>query len=261
MKKIKVLAMMLCIAAIGVTTSCSKDENNNGGNNNVQHLEKMSLFKNGECIKETIFTWDGGLLKNMYSRGVSGDNGDSYLDFKYEGSKLTSIVITSDGSWDRTWACDYHGDLLTGMTQLWEGDTIQYNIEYNNNGDISTVSHVGHDKVVYYTWQNGNIVKVEDVNTERTWTYEYTYDNRNSAYNGMSVAFFSDLKNCDEASMHMFLSKNNLLTEKTYYSDGTSRIGIASYTYDDNGYPLTMTAGDETYYFKYSGKTDPSPNY
>lgn len=252
MKKHFILPALM--AGLVLFSSCSeKDNEDDNSSTTGQRLEKMTIFEDGEWQQETDLTWNGDLLQR-----IAVDN-NTYWDFNYENGKLTSIVFTEKGSWDGTYHCTYTGNHLTEMVQTSpEGEGRHYSISYNSNGEVSTVTRVGRDEPVYFTWQNGNITQVQRVYSSGTKTWKYTYDSKNSAYTGTSAVFFAEIEESYDG-MYRFLTKNNPLTEQTIHTDGTTRSEGYNYTYDDNGYPLTWTDGYSTYYFKYVGKPDPAP--
>lgn len=110
MKKIKVLAMMLCIAAIGLAASCSKDDDENN-NTNVEWVdlglpsgllwcshnvgattpdEYGDYYAWGETAPKSTYSWDtykycedGGMLTKYCTNTTLGNYGyDGFIDNK-----------------------------------------------------------------------------------------------------------------------------------------------------------------------------------
>lgn len=87
MKKIRIFAVMLCIATLGMMTSCSKDEDSIVGKWTV--IEAGGQFTNavtGEP-EEVTYNWEGAIWE-FTKEGKLISNYGSY-DYKVDGKTLT----------------------------------------------------------------------------------------------------------------------------------------------------------------------------
>jgi hypothetical protein len=121
-------------------------------------------------------------------------------------------------------------------------DSISY-----KNGVIDTLYSIQNQGITMkyaYTWDaNGNVSKVEQTYLEdpanvHTRTTTYTYDDKINPYTKVKGYYFI---NFQEGDFAMAMSANNILTATS--SDafwGYTGSNENSYTYDNNGYPVTI---------------------
>lgn len=161
---------------------------------------------------------------------------------KYEGGKLKTFYFTNDVM-DQTgrliYEIEYTGDHITKVKNL-SGTGIPYfNTIYNDKGQMIE-RHYFMDQVssVYivakYTWENNNIVSLEEVVVpdKDTAREVYKYDNKPNAFKSIGImmlyTFYYDI----------YLSANNVI-EKVQTASYGNTVTTYEYTYSDNNYPLS----------------------
>lgn len=178
---------------------------------------------------ETTLQWsaDGMLLGYNSVNSLSSEQ----TTIEYDGNKIKTIAIKYNdllaNTSERTYICSYTNDNLTSLyaslpNQGWEMTTFTY----NPNGELLTMRKENSNGELVHTtltWTNGNVTHVEESHPPYvTYTYDYIYDNKTSAYKGMEN--FVLLKRYD----FFLLSKNNVM--QTAYNNYDTI--TYTYTYD-----------------------------
>ena len=255
------------MAGLVLFSSCSEKDNKDDNTAATgQRLEKMTRFEEGYSSKTRVTTmaWDGDRLQSVTETRPESSS-EVRMEFNYDGNKLTTMVYYRDGTLKATYQFTYSGDNPTEVIKTRpESSSVRYTISYNGNGEMTSVrcikgKDMSNNEVANFTWQNGNVTKIQRVRSSGTTTWNYTYDSKMSGYTGMGVAVFTLIDEIYDGGVY-YLSKNNVLTEQRIDSDGETSTDQYTYTYDGD-YPLTCREGITSWYFKYIGKPDPAPAY
>lgn len=127
-------------------------------------------------------------------------------------------------------------------------------IHYHERGrTIATADYFGNvDAVrydsVYYTYSNGNIIRVDgyDDKDEALYYTLYQYDDKPNPHARIDISGYLGL-----AFLPVSRSKNNITGSDQHYGEDHAAVSY-SYTYDTNGLPLTFTNDVQTLNFEYS---------
>lgn len=238
MKQFKFLAMAIfaMIMSIGfVACSSSDDDDNNGGGSITNGKKLVSISSEYETIKFT-YGEDGKLIRASY-----GDSyGDSeYINLDWSGNTIT---LTTHASWNEN-PCTITLD-NGKISKATDGEET-YKTTYSGN----YISQITGYNINKYTWENGNIVKYEEVDDEgktkyNTCTYYTDKPNKHSVFDvdalGFDDGILAEYGNLlIMAHPTLFgLSNKNLLKSVTR-NDGYTY----SFTYelDSDGYPIKIS--------------------
>lgn len=278
MKRYKYLSI-LPIALAVMMTSCTEKDNDetNNPNSDTRRIEKttyISYKDNGDYTsgskRVNTFEWNDNKL-------VKRDDNSGWLRvFNYTGDNLSEILQIDNYNnkvYTRT-VFTYTGNRISEYDRYDSNRPLDENVDvyhtkfivnYNDNGEISTVTGTGDDGTVlsfHLTWQNGNmtqyVYQYEGESTGWTSTTTYTYDNKVSWRSGMEVMAFAS-----NFYPPLWKEKNNPLTESCHilYNDGTESNSTTTYnyTYDGEYVQSYSTGSSSRTYFKYTNTSDPAP--
>jgi len=199
----------------------------------------------------TTFTYEGNFVTKIKREGAGGDNYEKKIS--YENGKVSTVVekYVRD-SHAYTLKYSYIGNQLINVletipTNLSINGSIQSGTfckesQYNYNGNIVTKIKISYEKdkdgkvvngstftgtTTTYTFSNENIVK--DDNGEDIDEYKYDTQHNPLRYGNLDP----------EALFYPQRSKNNLLESSTT-RNGTKTTFSYKYTYNKEGYPLTV---------------------
>ena len=222
-----------------------------GGRPISQH---SSYYKDGVqtgTTQVTTFTYEGNFVTKIKREGAGGDNYEKKIS--YENGKVSTVVekYVRD-SHAYTLKYSYIGNQLINVletipTNLSINGSIQSGTfckesQYNYNGNIVTKIKISYEKdkdgkvvngstftgtTTTYTFSNENIVK--DDNGEDIDEYKYDTQHNPLRYGNLDP----------EALFYPQRSKNNLLESSTT-RNGTKTTFSYKYTYNKEGYPLTV---------------------
>lgn len=242
---------MFMAAATLSLAACSKDDSSNsssGGSTPTggKQLAKISMFRiterqdNGEWTttdyreNSTTLTWSGNRLTS-----VVGNNASEEITYDNDG-RITKIITTSDGTYTPTY--DDNGRIVKSTRVRTSSDgqqrTTNYVYTYNDAGQVikkyETRSYNDDRYEEIYTWENGNIVRIDEkdyyAESGDTSTYSdtYTFDNKINVFSCVPTDYF--LAKGDSRSN---LSKNNQIKDNvtlTYSGDyPVKRVSTSTY--------------------------------
>ncbi len=201
--------------------------------------QMTALARNSSNLIKFIYDERGNVISASYSNGTYTAyeyDADSRLtlvkNYNAAGAVLDSYAYTYDANSNRTsvvtgsGTISYQYDALNQLTQetLLDGTTISYEYDASGNRTKKTVGA----NVTNYTYDNGN--QLTAVNSQ-TYTYDY---NGNLTSNGPKTYVYNEV--------------NQLIEVKN-----TGGSTIATFTYDDQGRRISMTASGSTANFHYNG--------
>lgn len=183
------------------------------------------------------------------------DGKNETLNLNYWGTSVTDITSDKNGQREKFLYFSYHEDQSTEVIDI--RNLRKYTVRYNRDGKIESVRKVLGTKISTYQlfWQDDNVVGVHETTRYNDGTiyednYAYTYDDKTSAFAGLSLLAYLD--EMTEVTLSYF-SKNNLI--RCTNDDGTK-----DYHCDysaDGGYPVSVSAGDVMTFFKF--QEEPAP--
>ncbi|ESU29337.1 hypothetical protein FLJC2902T_07330 [Flavobacterium limnosediminis JC2902] len=262
----KRLSIVLGMIAIALLASCSNEEFVDTIDSDSEIDSKLNPY--AVLVKRIVATTNSGA-------SVSTD------DYVYSGSKLTR-VNSSDG---RHVIYKYTGNLITQRDYytsnvLSSKELFEYNennqlinyrrvnasnavtyravFSYNSDGTVSVNGYRGDvvsqsaqlvNRKVFFT--NGKVTRMEAYRTVNgstvTETHNYTYDTKNSPYNG--ILGFDKLAYYDVA---LNGNRNNVTTiATTGVSAANSVNDVIQYTYNSGNYPISASRGSVVFQYTY----------
>ena len=224
MKKLLLISTIAFVALAG----CKKD-NENGSNGKVKLLETLTII-GGETAKYEYDSQNRLTKCSVYYKSTIPVQPEDKLI--YDGDDLIEYV------------CGYETEMYTKsagkITYRDVGNSII--LELNSDGTLAKRSLTGENGEIWstrtYQYQNGNLMKettqvLDNGVLQTTGTYEYKYDNKNSPYLfGKTPKWWLILHWGDGGCG----SKNNIT--EFVWKGGKD---VASYEYDDDGYPTKCT--------------------
>lgn len=252
MKKLRLkFALLMLISLVTCfVQSCEKEEDWQ----NVRHLDRIEIMNNNQVTSYYVFSYDGDKI-SMLEQYVNHKL-QSRTEFQYKGSKMTSwkyYYNYDDGLFAKeTVMFEYKGKKI--VRAIWkeidEKGGIVDTVEYKYSGDkLKEITYKnwgedGSEERRELVWSGDNISRV--LFPDFRWNIDYTiyldYDNKNNpirfpmGFVPPNYTIFDDMS-CP------FLSENNITRITWYeigdgYGDGYYEY---TYTYDEEGYPLTRT--------------------
>jgi hypothetical protein len=246
MKKILCLFGALSL----MLTSCSSDDSNSddsGSSSTNSVLVKKTTSTMTNSAWSSIFTYSGNKLATIkYSDGDSETytyTGDLITKYEYFEGNSTKADNTT------TYTYDASSNLISQTTADLSGGVYKTVYTKNTDGTISYVQYSG-DATTQTNIQasgkffliNNDVAKVERYNSDGS-TYKsttFTYDDKNNAignvtgFSKIGFALFEDFNGIS----------HNTITEVESYPSYPNQNSTCTYkyTYDDKGFPATVTS-------------------
>lgn len=195
-------------------------------------------------------------IARFESVALAGENAAYYSEAVYENGKMTKLLASDESPTALVLAQTYDynatGSLLRINFFSANGQRDQYDsVAYDNNGRVAalylsehadggTTQSAFYEKCLFVWDGKGNVAKqhvikiTDGKETTDTVTTAFTYDDK---VNFAAKQF--ELHLLEPESVAFALSANNILTEKTEYSDYTET-DTNEYTYDEDNYPVTQ---------------------
>ncbi|WP_139488009.1 DNRLRE domain-containing protein [Brevibacillus dissolubilis] len=210
---------------------------------------------------------DTNRIKSVKNYDASGNLLDSYV-YGYDESGNIASVTT------RTNTIQYQFDALNQLTKetLNDGTTIAYEYDSVGNrtrktvtkGTTSTVTTYSYDLATQLTAVNGQAYSYDangNLLADGTKTYSYDAENRLVEVKtkaGVSLATFAYDKDGNRIQMSTPAGTTNYTYsgDKVLYETDAAGTITASYTWDAEGNPLTLTKNGVTYYYHLNGHGD-----
>ena len=244
----KKLVLAAFVAALALT-SCQKDPTPEPTPEpqTVTRLASLeAVTSNGMMTMNAfrLFTWENGRLEHLCDSIVLPIMTTITHDnlFYENGNHVKTEEET--GLWQHHYI--YEDGLLASFFTLQEGDTIRRGkiVSYTADGEVEEMLIDDNSKKTQWilTWENGDAVKVvqniyEPEEVAETKIFEYTYDDKPSAYTGTTLSFA--LPDGDGTRLARLHSKHNLI-EEGY-----------TYNYDENGFLISSVAENDSAFYKY----------
>lgn len=207
--------------------------------------------------KFTIYTYDDKKRISTIKTGSS-----STTTYSYHGDELFSIETKFGDKKNVAEVIYENGKPVSIAHKLYEGGDLKRQIKkgFIYTGDMITESHVNESGTVaqkiFNRYSGGNVVGY-DSQTDFFSKKDLTYGTKKSIYYNSRLKYNISIEGFDR------FSANELLSSLMKYDDGAELRQKNTYTYDDDGFPVTllteytiengMSAG--TYRYTYEYKT------
>lgn len=264
-KGLKTIAMLFCIATLGMMTSCSKDtssevsdttDTGGGGNPPVnQSIKKVKKISrnNGNIVE---FVWEGNDLVALHLEDEAGCFGK--IEYEYADGKVsTSKIFNCNNEEIANWNYYYNSELLVRQEMQFQDNnqstyTFTFNLSYDSQNrptGYSWESSLGGSSTVNYpfVWDGGNVIKENGVD------YVYTYNNHPNPLRRIWMG-------CEQLFPNPMTGPFNLRAffaapprDVLYFSENLpativqepgTPINYANYVYDSDGYPTRIAYYD-----------------
>jgi YD repeat-containing protein len=254
MKKLFILAGVLTALTI---SSCKKDKSGpepNPGNGATLLLKKVTEKKDGVTTIHTL-TYDAN--KRLVSV-ISNDNIEKVF-FTYDNNgNLTKIEETED-EFKNIYTYTYTNNIpVSGAFKSWhkqpgmedeliEDDLITYTVENNQVTKMHLeMTQDDYEMDLAFTYGNGNLTKVQSTGGV-AYTATFTYGTKKPAYPKVTTWVL------DQAGFSLLFSSRNEILNSSFDFPGNQYDKSISniYTYNANGYPITMNDGESQYTYEY----------
>jgi YD repeat-containing protein len=248
----KNILWLFCITTL-TFGSCKKDDTNN---NNENKKQAKKIIKT-EAGVNTVYNLAYDNNKRLVSV-ISADNTDKTI-FTYDaaGNVTAMEILMPDNRAE--WSFTYQGSTpKTGRYKAWDRSS---GTEHLMRDDQLTYTVVNDKVTAMRINVTGPLTAVLDMNVEYeganpkrivsqtqgfAFTQTLTWGTKKSPF---APVFKYVL---DWSGAHaLYSSKNELISLQTVVQGGTSVTVNNQYTYDAEGYPLTITEGATTYRFEY----------
>ena len=224
--------------------SCSSDDD--GGSNSGLLKKVIYTLENGD-LQTGTYTYNG----NKFSKiTYSGENGSSIVHVNYTGDVISEMLYYTDDEAEpiqtETFLYDAQNRLSVYVYKQLEFDLgFKETYVYNDNGTI-TYSHfdgdaaiqdnLEHTGIIYFT--AGEVSSIVEDYPFYSTTTTYEYDSMKNPFvnvTGYNKIYFTDAES--DGRMHNVVSAD-------YTNDDDPYTDLSSYTYNEDGFPVTMTGND-----------------
>ena len=260
---IRSMAMFALMAATMLFTACNPDEKpdnpdngNSGQNTNMgKKIKEVTASING-TPQTYSYTWEGNLLTKIEMEGAYSTG---TITLSYVGGKLNQLLYEDQWmteSFLYTWNDNQIDKELHTFSFVNNPEEEQFSCTYTytyTNGKITQMKELDNDDPEPYfctfLWSGDNLVKYKYDDDYENVSYEY--DDKKNPFHMTQIGFEPAINSIFPAAVAW--SANNV-TKRTYIEEEYEDILIYNYTYDDDGYPTTMsyTTDDGTVSFTFT---------
>lgn len=222
--------MLLVAFAAMVFVSCSDDDDDNVTPFGGKQISKITYTDNDDGEIES-YTYDYDKQGRIISESAVYSQHESDLTtYTYETNKITEKIINAYSGnthiWQTVYTLDSKGRIISSINEREETNIYSY----DDKGQLIKIS--GEDNI-RFTWENGNLTKVE----WNGYTTKYTY-NRNENKN-IGINYFSEnMPNNILFNYGYFGAKNKNLMASTQEDSDSPYTN--EYEFDKNGNVTTM---------------------
>lgn len=247
MKRIYLIAVMLCVMAAGLS-SCKNDDNDNPVRpDNKYRLEKM--------VTDFGNNWSGINRDFVYDREGRVESFTQILDreddmfWKYE---YTSSLIVSWTKFEGTdWEILLNYFLENGLVSHIKNDkiSIDCHIEYDSQNQIKKMKNKDGEVLLEFEWKDGNISKViyySESEPSCIYTYEYGDDPNTLCMLPclIPISYEDEFDPYIIANGYFGKLSKNLPLKQICMEESSDKPTVTTYSYsgfNQDGYPSTMT--------------------
>lgn len=244
----KILPVAILAATMIPFASCDKDNDSDGGAipggkqlAKVTYVNVEERLDNGDWMTEdynengTEIIWSGNRVTAFRSIG-SGESEEQ--TFSYDSKGHITQVTGPDGTYTPTY--DENGRIVKTTRKRVREDgeqrEVYYTYTYNSSGNIIklyvTRSYNSNWEKYSYTWENGNVVQIDEEEFYDGYTYSFsdtlTYDNKVNFYSCLPT----DVLLASGGNFGPYLSRNNILDEEETYTYSGDYLVKREYIYE-----------------------------
>lgn len=253
----KLKSTIIVASIILLVSSCSKEESFPGINwSTFRPGNKILLMEGPENI---TFTWKE---ENLVKMTTSSD--PSYKYFYDDSNRISTIECYDCGVLEDRTDFIYDGDELhevlcyvnleNNAPELESKHSIIYSGNRIKTIESNYYRGQNDDEIISsYTWNGDNVTKIECIDNGFITVYDIEYDSKNSPFYGCFIYGFDPVLTFRDA-----FSKNNYTRIKVHSIDvkghksDTETLQTATYTYSNDGFPMTMTVNDAGSSFRWN---------
>ncbi len=236
----------------GFVTSCGDDDDDdegngsNGGSNSVVQKKLAKVVVDGYDSYEFKYDNDGKCTSFL---DLENNQLIETTNFKYEGNKIVEECCLLDGTVRVTTTIILNSKgYVESVTRVNGGsETTMY--EYDNQGRLISESYTdedGESVVKTYTWENGNISKVDvhEKDGDNDFRHSLYIGYTNSAYpNGIENKAGINYTQFDDEFVSPYYKVAGVALDKLpltvkYSIDEGSAVQTITWTLDSDGYPI-----------------------
>lgn len=250
-KGLKLALLILICVVTSFVQSCEKEVDWQ----NVRHLDRIEVMTNNQVTSYYVFSYDGNKINKIEE--FTDHILKSRVEFQYNGDKMTSWKYYYNYPYGlfakETVMFEYKGKKIIRAIakEIDEKGAYEDTVEYTYSGDkLKDVLHTGKGwedndiRQMELVWSGDNVSRV--LFPYNSGIHDYTiymdFDNKKNPIR-FPMGFLPPNYSIFDGDFFNFLSENNI-TKVTWYEigDGYGDGYYAyTYTYDEDGYPLTKT--------------------
>ncbi|MCC1483391.1 hypothetical protein [Winogradskyella immobilis] len=188
-------------------------------------------------------------------------NNGFFLDYTYENNQLVGTLSGNgvDNTDDiiETYTYDDQGRVATVNINIPDISNNTSNLVYNSDNNVIEVFDAQTNELdSRITLSDGNITRIEEFDGEEIITSEtITYDNMNNVHSGANlITTINTIYSENIPSSPFFFGNNNILTQEFTEEGEVVELYSFSYTYNDEGYPISAVE-------IFEGDTNETVNY
>ena len=284
----KKILMLLSLVVVFAFSACKPTPQPEGGDDSKTQKRISKIYADygyGKKLDE-VWNWDNEQLKKIeyynsdnkvsyeeyYTYNDKGQvvrienyGDDEYIEFNYDGNKLTKARLYYDGELEEDWRFSYENDKISKAELVYVAkagsakniSTLKMILPFDIANNVSDImakdmlnnSHRG-GCYLELTWDNDNISKVEYVDDGDRTVLDYKYDNKLNPFNNIWRMYV-------EECIVDFGNKNNVTQiVSSYNEDGESSNEVTNYSYSYEGdYPIVKKIKDNilnyVWYYEY----------
>ncbi|MBR6596522.1 MAG: DUF4595 domain-containing protein [Paludibacteraceae bacterium] len=241
----------------GFVTSCGDDDDDDDGNGTpggkTVSQKKLKKLVDGNESWEYVYDKDGRCTS--YTE-FDHNQPVEKINYKYESNKIIEESCLLDGSVRCTTTILFNSNgYIESETTENGGSSDNTVYTYDNQGHLISENYTDEEsdetRVTTYTWENGNVTKVEvkeiyeGEESEYVMYYEYTNDNYTSAIEnkvGFNVLQIEDGFISPYYLGTLGASLKNLPVAIKYEGEERNDVQTLTWTFDGDGYPVKVVS-------------------
>ncbi len=240
----------------GLVTSCGDDDDDDEGNGNSggKTVSQKKLKKLVEDNYYWEYTYDKDGRCTSYSEFYQNQFSEK-TNYKYEGNKIVEECYEQDGEVRTTTTILFNSKgYVESVTTDNSGSLETMLYEYDNQGHLISEKYSDDDgdtRISTYTWENGNISKIEtrEKHGESEYGSDIYLEYTNDSYpNGIENKVRINYLEMDDEFLSPYLRSAGVAIKKLpvtlkYIGDERSSLQTLTWTLDSDGYPIKIVSG------------------
>jgi YD repeat-containing protein len=238
----KQIAVMIALFAV-VAAGCKKDKDNpleGGENGKTKYISKITTT---EDDVQTVYVANYDAQNRLVSYNAQNNSEKTTFTYGANGN-LVKYEFESDENKD-VFEVTYNGANVpvTGKHTTYSNLAVvaEEALTYTVANDVITEMQAKNpdNEIATYkmTYQNNNLSKVEVTVPDGKFTISATYGNKKSPFLGLNLKYL-----IAPVNLFAYFAKNELTGVATAFNNQTIVRDVTTYTYDNDGYPLTSSS-------------------